>query len=303
MLVRSLALGLVTLAVCFCPNASSQQQDAKSAQTSSDTTQTNEGGTITLPAPPADLIVPKIPNPGQVEESQGSVLKTSSITSVHIKQEEGFSALPQQGDLFSFDDDRDIGQEIIQDAGSQTRRKLFGNNPPSLESGVTSAVAASSEKIGNLTSSDFLQKTIPRFVRSDLFGTLADGGSLLLDSEPTAGPELDNPNPVNFVRSALLNFQSVAGGGVSSFGDSGLTEACNRLRAVYSQTQFNLNATQQMQVQSVLTWCAQQASTGGAQPKGPTGTFDPRTSSAPAPQKSSSTTSASDCRPGAKVCH
>jgi hypothetical protein len=178
-----------------------------------------------------------------------------------VVPDQGIPGLPDpKGTVSISQNDSEKGQDIVEgmikDAATE---QLTGSAPPSVQGAINTALASGSEKIGDVTSNRFLEKTIPTLLKSEGFSAAESGLLLAVDSEPTAGATLDNPDPVKWTRSALLNVGSVGSGAISPFGDASLSQACNRLQAVYAQTRFNLNAVQQNQVQTFLDFCGQNA--------------------------------------------
>jgi hypothetical protein len=145
-----------------------------------------------------------------------------------------------------------------------------------------------------------LTKTLPTFVKSSLVSDALNGGLLLVDSEPTGGPDIDQPSPVRTMFYGLQNLARVGVGQPSPLGDPNIAQACARLRSLYTQNQFNLNAPEQEQVQQALNYCQQQS---GGPPfvAAPTINFASGVSQRTAP-KPQAVPHSSDCPPGSKMC-
>jgi hypothetical protein len=91
-------------------------------------------------------------------------------TATPSHQEEGFPALSRPSGSFSMSDhDKEEGQDIVQELIDADKKKEFGSDPPGVQSAITGAIASGSKKLGNVTSSDFLQRTFPALVKSELF--------------------------------------------------------------------------------------------------------------------------------------
>jgi hypothetical protein len=253
--------------------------------------------------PPITTNVPVISSPtqAQVKDSQGPTLTAAPNTTVNLTPEQGFAGLPPAAGSVS-DHDIEKGQDILEElVGTSTDQVFSQDSRASFDSAFTDALSAMSERIGSTTSSTYLQRTLPGIIGSQAVADVLGGGAQLLDSEPVDGPALDSPEPVRWGQSLLSNLGSVAGGNPSPFADPNLIQACNRLRAYFTQTQFLLNATQQNQVQYVLsTDCSQQTGTGGVQT--PYSNVGTSTRIAPAPPAPSAQANPSSCAPPAKVC-
>lgn len=282
------------------------QQAATSSQSMTAGTKSGEQSTTTTPNFPdfishPELLRPNMPSTAAMSAAQGPVLQAAPDTAIHAIPEQGFSNLPAPGGALSISEhDMDKGNDIAQDLLNDELDGKTGTERPSLQSTITDALASGTEKLGNITSSDFLQKTIPTLLKSDLSSGILNGSGVLFDSEPTADASLDTPDSVRSAQSAIMNLRNVATGNAGAFGDANLGQACNRLRSTYAQTRFNLNAAQQNQVQQLISWCDAQANSS-VQPS-----VSNRLIGAPhgaSSIKASPTLRPSDCKPGGNVCH
>jgi hypothetical protein len=254
-----------------------------------------------VPSSPPNLALPRIPTPEEVQASQGPQLIAAPLAPAPNSTEKGFPNLPATAGTFAVSEhDSDEGQDIVKDLIGDAVRKQQGlDDPSSFQSAVTDALAAGSEKLGNVTSNEFLQKTFPSIMKSELFSSALSGAGVLLDSEPIDSNH-DSPDPVSSTQSAILNLGRVATGEASPFNDANLMAACNRLRSTYDQNRFGLNGTEQSQVTTVLGWC-QQAINSSNQVQ-PTTSVTPARTLPPVPPQQSSPPKNNDCPPHAKAC-
>jgi hypothetical protein len=282
---------LMMLLPCVCVGAYGQQQSTGDLQNPSPPPQ-NGNTAPSTPHVPLKLPPIKSPDPKEVNNPQDPDPfhpALSAAPDVKLSPEKGFPGLPLASGSFSISDhDADQGRDIMKDLIEQGAKDQGLTVPLSPESAFMDALQPVLKKIG-----------VPA-----LAGDVLNGGALVMDSEPTAGKNLDYPDLVRYGQSVLSNLGSVAGGNASPFNDQDLIQACNRLRSYFTQNQFWLNATQQAQVQNVIaTNCSQLVGTGGTQVARPSGNTNVRgTPPNSTPKTPPVKANPSSCPPGAKVC-